>query len=68
VSAADRKYVVVEMSGMVGECDVFVTSDYDSAVNWLECAYSDDERDKASPNCLWPDICVQVDGERSYEL
>ena len=48
MSAADRKYVVVEMSGMVGECDVFVTSDYDSAVNWLECAYSDDERDAIS--------------------
>jgi hypothetical protein len=68
MSAAVRKYIVVENSGMVGERDMVVTNDYRSAVNWLERAYSEDERDYTSPNCLFPDICVEIDGERSYEL
>lgn len=68
MSSPDRKYIVVENSGMVGERDMVVTRDYRAAVEWLEKAYTAEERDRFSPNCLFPDICVEVDGERSYEL
>lgn len=63
-----RQYIVVEMSGMVGEHDVARFGTYSGALAYLERDYSDAERDHWNPNCLWPDICVEIDGMRSYDL
>lgn len=62
------KYIVVEMSGMVGEHDVGSFGTYGAALNWLDRTYTADERDHGSRNCLYPDVCVEVDGERSYDI
>ncbi|SCW61478.1 hypothetical protein SAMN02927924_01668 [Sphingobium faniae] len=62
------KYIVVEKSGMVGEHDVGTFGTYSAALNWMERNYSESERDHTHRNCLFPDVCVEVDGERSYDV
>lgn len=62
------QYIVVEMSGMVGEFDVGRFGTYMAAANYIERKYSKAERDQFDPNCLWPDICVEIDGTRTYEV
>lgn len=63
-----RDYIVVEMSGMVGEQDVGRFGTYDAAYSYIQKAYSKNERDRSHRNCLFPDICVEVDGVRSYDI
>ena len=61
-------YVVVENSGMTGECDVGRFGTHGAALGWIERTYTAAERDPTSDRCLYPDVCVEVDGSRSYEL
>ena len=63
-----QEYIVVEMSGMVGEHDVGRFGTYGAALSYLERTYSDAERDQFHANCLWPDICVEIDGMRTYDI
>jgi hypothetical protein len=60
-----RQYIVVENAGMAGEQDV---GKFGTPWAALERTYSAQERDRASPKCLFPEVCVEEDGMRSYEL
>lgn len=73
VPAADhvpvRKYIVVENSGMVGECDIggfFDTAQ--EAWDYIKAHYDDDERDRFHKNCLFPEVALEIDGERTYDF
>jgi hypothetical protein len=68
MSVTGAKYIVVENSGMVGEVDVAKFDSIGAASRWIAKTYSKQERDTMSPNCLHPEICVEIAGERSYEL
>lgn len=63
-----RQYIVVENAGMVGEQDVGKFGTPWAAKAWIERTYSAQERDRSSPNCLHPEVCVEENGMRSYEL
>ena len=62
------KYIVVENSGMVGEQDVASFSTHSAARGWIERTYSAKERDRESPYCLYPDVCLEEDGMRRYDI
>lgn len=66
--ASGCQYIVVENAGMLGEQDVGRFGTYWAAHAWMDRAYSDAERDRSHPNCLFPDICVEADGVRSYDI
>ncbi len=61
-------YIVVENSGMVGEQDVGKFGTRSAAFAYIERAYTAAERDKDSPRCLFPDVCLEQDGSRTYEI
>lgn len=63
-----RQYIVVENAGMVGEQDVGRFGTPWAAQAWIERTYSAQERDPSSSNCLHPEVCVEENGVRSYEL
>lgn len=63
-----RQYIVVENAGMAGEQDVGKFGTPWAALAWIERTYSAQERDRASPSCLYPEVCVEENGMRSYEL
>jgi hypothetical protein len=63
-----RQYIVVENAGMVGEHDVARFGTPWAAKAWIERTYSVAERDRNSPACLYPEVCVEEDGVRSFEL
>ncbi len=61
-------YIVVENSGMVGEQDVAKFPCRSAAFSYVERVYTDRERDRTSPFCLYPDVCLEEDGMRTYEI
>lgn len=61
-------YIVVEKSGMVGEQDVGKFGTHHAALAFIDRAYSTRERDKDSPHCLYPDVCLEQDGSRTYDI
>ncbi|QCB42205.1 hypothetical protein E5673_08145 [Sphingomonas sp. PAMC26645] len=61
-------YIIVENSGMVGEKDVAKFGTQNAAWAWLNRTYSDVERDHESPHCLFPDVCLEQDGSRTYDI
>ncbi|WP_336973468.1 hypothetical protein [Sphingobium aromaticiconvertens] len=63
-----RQYIVIENAGMVDAQDVGKFGTRWAAEKWLEKTYSVNERDRAHPLCLFPDICVEIDGVRSYDI
>lgn len=63
-----RHYIAVENSGMVGEQDVGKFGTYQGAWAYIHRAYTDAERDHASPKCLFPDVCLEEDGMRTYDI
>ncbi len=65
---AGRVYIAVEQSGMVGETDVGRFSTSGAAWAYINRAYTDAERDRCSPKCLFPDVCAEEDGSRTYDI
>ncbi|MCC2976222.1 hypothetical protein LK533_05985 [Sphingomonas sp. PL-96] len=65
---AKRQYIAVENAGMVGEHDVGTFGTAWAAQAWIERTYSAAERDRNAPRCLYPEVCVEEDGVRSYQL
>lgn len=65
---ANGIYIVVENSGMERECDIKSFASYGDAVRFKDKYYGANERDREHPDCLFPDICVEIDGDRSYEI
>ena len=63
-----RKYIVVENAGMRDERDVAEFSDYLTATSYMDKHYNAEERNRDHPDCLFPDVCVEINGERSYEI
>jgi hypothetical protein len=63
-----RHYIVVENAGMAGEQDVGRFGTATAAWAYIKRAYSDAERDRASPRCLFPDVCLEEDGCRTYDI
>ncbi len=61
-------YIVVENSGMIGEQDVGKFGTQAAALAYIDRAYSAAERDKDSPRCLFPDVCLEQDGSRTYDI
>ncbi len=66
--SAPLPYVAVENSGMVGECDVGRFGTMAAAWAYINRAYTAEERDRTSPKCLFPDVCIEIDGARSYDI
>jgi hypothetical protein len=58
-----KKYIVVENAGYEKECDIREFKNYTEAVKWMESYYEKDELES-----LHVEICVERDGERSYEI
>lgn len=63
-----RQYIVVENSGMVGEQDVGKFGTLTGAVMYIERTYTERERDRQSPYCLHPAVCLEEDGARTYDI
>lgn len=61
-------YLVVENSGMIGEHDVANFGTQREAWAYIERTYTSAERDHYSPKCLYPDVCFEVNGNRTYEI
>jgi hypothetical protein len=61
-------YIVVENAGMVGEQDVGKFGTLTAAWAYINRVYSDAERDHTSPKCLFPDVCFEEDGMRTYDI
>lgn len=62
------RYIAVENSGMVGEQDVGTFGTQAAAWAYISRVYSDAERDHTSPKCLFPDVCLEQDGSRTYDI
>jgi hypothetical protein len=58
-----REYIVVENAGYVGERDVKRRPSFKEARKWMAGNYDCDEIDS-----LHVAICVEVNGQRTYEL
>ncbi|HWJ69149.1 MAG TPA: hypothetical protein VNS79_03755 [Sphingobium sp.] len=56
------QYVVVENAGYEGECDVAKFGTRWAAERWMERTYSAREID-----ALHMDICIEEDGQRTYD-
>lgn len=67
-SQMEHNFIVVENSGMVGERDIANFSTLAAAWAYIERVYTDAERDQFSPKCLFPDVCFEQDGERTYVI
>ena len=63
-----RAYVVVENAGMIGEVDRARFATQGAAWSYISRTYSDAERDRFSPFCLYPDVCLEEDGSRTYDI
>jgi len=61
------QYVVVENAGYQGECDVAKFGTRWAAEKWMERAYSASELDPSHPNSLHVDICMEEDGQRTFD-
>jgi hypothetical protein len=62
-SRMSREYIVVENAGYEGERDVKRKPSFTEASKWMRNSYDLDEIDS-----LHVAICVEVNGERTYEL
>lgn len=63
-----RHYIVVENSGMVGEQDVAKFGTMTAAWAYINRVYTDAERDHTDRKCMFPDVCLEEDGSRTYDI
>ncbi len=61
-------YIVVENAGMIGEVDIGKFGTMTAAWAYINSRYSESERDRMSPCCLYPDVCFEEAGMRTYDI